>query len=148
VQGEITIRVVSPPDGAYVSGAITLRAEITPSSAIPRVREVTFWVDGQVVCRRESAPFACEWDAGRTVNAHTIRAVATLDSGRTTHTVRTRKLEFSEVVDVEAVQVITVVTDEAGRFVGDCRARRSACSKTFGRRRSRTSRPRTSRSSW
>ena len=115
----VEIHIVSPIDEAYVSGIVTLRAEITPLAAAARVEEVTFSVDGRVVCRLTAPPLVCDWDAGHRVDAHVIRVVASLPEGRVTDSVRTRALDLAEVVDVDAVQVITVVTDAQGRFVRD-----------------------------
>jgi len=117
--GGVEIHLVSPVDEAYVSGVVALRAEILPLAAAARVEEVTFAVDGRIVCRLTAPPFACEWDAGHRVEAHVIRVVATLPEGRVTDSVRTRSLDLTEIVDVDAVQVITVVTDDQGRFVRD-----------------------------
>jgi VWFA-related protein len=115
---EVSIHIVSPADGAYVSGIVTLRAEITPPEAETQVGETSFAVDGRVACRVAAPPLACEWDAGRRIEAHVIRVVARLTGGRvTTHSIRTRALDLAEVVDVDAVQVIAVVLDQQGRFV-------------------------------
>ena len=114
---DVSIRIVSPADEAYVSGVVILRAEVTPPDALGRIEEVTFSVDGRVVCRLVAAPLTCEWDAGHRVDAHVIRVVARLPGGRVTDSVRTRTLDLAEVVDVDAVQVVTVVTDARGRFV-------------------------------
>jgi len=66
----------------------------------------------------EQAPFLCEWEAGRDVTPHVIRAVATLDDGtRLSTRVRTEGLGYADRVDVDAVQISVVVTDAEGRFV-------------------------------
>jgi Ca-activated chloride channel family protein len=113
----VAIRITSPQDGAYVSGPITLRAEVSPPDATGEVTEVAFSVDGQVVCRLHAPPFECEWDAGTRVEAHIVRVVARTGSGRLVHAVRTKKLDLAETVDVDAIQVIAVVTDAQGQFV-------------------------------
>jgi len=115
----VEIHITSPPDDGYVSGPTPLRAEITPLAATARLEEVTFSVDGRIVCRLTALPLACEWDAGERVDAHVIRVVATFPEGRVTDSVRTKSLDLAEIVDVDAVQVITVVTDGQGRFVRD-----------------------------
>lgn len=115
----VEIRITSPADGGYVSGVTTLGAEITPLAATARLQDVTFSVDGRIVCRLTALPLVCEWDAGERVDAHVIRVVATFPEGRVTDSVQTKSLDLAEVVDVDAVQVITVVTDEQGRFVRD-----------------------------
>jgi len=115
----VEIHITSPADEGYVSGVTALRAEITPLAATARLEEVTFSVDGRIVCRLTSLPLVCEWDAGERVDAHVIRVVATFPEGRVTDSVQTKSLDLAEVVDVDAVQVITVVTDGQGRFVRD-----------------------------
>jgi Ca-activated chloride channel family protein len=109
------VEVLSPQDGAYVSGDTRLRARIEPSSP---VLGITFFVDGRPVCARAAEPFECEWDAGREIAAHQVRLVVDLaDGGRIARTVRTRGLDYAETVDVDAVQVTVTVTDTQGKYV-------------------------------
>ena len=109
------LTVVSPVDGAYASGVQTLRATVDPPSA---VSAVIFFVDGRQMCVVPAAPFECEWDAGRAVNAHQVRVVATLTGGgRVVQTVRTKGLGFADNVDVDAVQVTVTVSDGRGHYV-------------------------------
>ncbi len=113
------LRIVSPPDGAYVSGPITLLAAAEPLSIVARIARVSFWADGRQVCTVERPPYECAWDAGDVVVEHLIRAVATLtDGSRLVASARTKKLDHGEIVDVDAVQVTAVITDSRGRFVG------------------------------
>lgn len=120
----VDLRVVSPADGAYVSGLVTLRAVVDPPPSAPRVVRVTFFADGRQVCTRDAPPFDCPWDAGARVRAHVIRAVAALDDGRRlSATARTRGLDFAETVDVDVIQVTATVTDRHGRFVRGLTAR-------------------------
>ena len=116
-QTEPAVHIVSPAEGAYLSGVVQLRAEITPAGSAEQVEELVFWVDGRVVCRLQAPPFECEWDAGRRVDARQIRVVVRTPGGRLVHAVRTSKLDLAETVDVDAVQVITVVKDATGGFV-------------------------------
>jgi len=112
------IRVLSPADGAYVSGVVRLKAVVQPMALIGRVRNVTFQVDGNLVCMIERPPYECDWDAGPVVEEHQIRAVANLsEGGRLVATVRTKRLDHAESVDVTAVQVTVTVTNSKGRFV-------------------------------
>ncbi len=113
------VRIVSPADGSYVSGRLRLKATVEPLAAIRSVTSLAFFADGQLVCRLARPPFECDWDAGDLVVEHQVRAVVALaGGGRLTATVRTRKLEHAESVDVEVVQVTATVTDSRGRFVG------------------------------
>ena len=113
--GEPRVEIVSPADGSYVSGPIVLRAAVTPPDR--PVARVQFFVDGVLTCTVEGVPFECEWDAGRTVDQHQVRAVATLaDGSRAVRTIRTKAVKYDESVDVDAVLITAVVTD-GQRFV-------------------------------
>ncbi|MCL4848381.1 MAG: VWA domain-containing protein [Acidobacteria bacterium] len=113
------LAIVSPREDSYVSGEVTLEASLDPALA---VTSVVFFADGREVCRLARPPWSCRWHAGDRVVAHHIRVVATLDTGsRLVRTVSTRGLDHAEVVDVDAVQLVAVVTDRRGRFVGGLR---------------------------
>jgi VWFA-related protein len=112
-QAKLTI--VSPADGAFASGVQMLRATLDPPTA---ASAVIFFVDGRQVCVVAAAPFECEWDAGRAVNEHQVRVVATLTGGgRVVQSVRTKAIGFADNVDVDAVQVTVTVGDGKGRYV-------------------------------
>src|SRR5215470_16034646 len=109
------LEIVSPTSDAYISGATTFRATVTPTGAASRV---LFSVDGRQVCETSTAPYECSWEAGGTITAHQVRAVAELvGGGRVIRTVRTRELGYAEKVDVDVVQVIATVVDGRGHFV-------------------------------
>ncbi len=112
---ELRLEVLSPTEDAFVSGSTWLRAAVNP----PRgVASVVFFVDGRLVCTVTAPPFECEWDAGKKVIEHQVRVVANLvGGGRVVRTVRTKSLGFTEVVDVEVVQVTVTVADGHGHFV-------------------------------
>src|SRR5689334_22934568 len=71
------LAIASPDDDAYLSGPVVLRAEVRPDDA---ASAVSFFVDGRQVCVVTKRPYECEYDAGPTVSAHTIRIVATLEA--------------------------------------------------------------------
>ncbi len=136
-------QILSPEPDSYATGVVLLRASTALSES---VANVTFFVDGRRVCIIPQQPWECEWDAGREVSAHQVRAVFNLqDGGRVARTVRTKGLGFVENVDVDVVHVTVTVTDDGGQFIPHIP--RSASSRMADRRRSRTSRPKTSRSS-
>ena len=115
-----TLRVVQPTTGSYLLGSSDLVAEVLPPDV--KVADVTFFVDGQPVCRLESRPFKCTWDAGNRPGARDVRVVATLgDGSRLRQTVRTKGLDLAEAVAVEAILVSVHVSDEHGRFVDGLR---------------------------
>jgi Ca-activated chloride channel family protein len=109
------LTIVSPPDGAYISGQVLLQARM---AAGPAPRQVTFFADGRSVCTLVAPPFDCPWDAGAALKEHVIRVTATLANGqRLVATARTKSAGYTETVDVDVVQVTTTVTDASGLFV-------------------------------
>jgi VWFA-related protein len=112
---EPQLKILSPGEDAYVSGATLLRAQVVPPEA---VAGVTFFVDGRQACALTRVPYECDWDAGATIAEHQVRAVATLRSGgRIVQTVRTKSVGYAERVDVDVVQVTVTVSDGRGKFV-------------------------------
>jgi VWFA-related protein len=106
------VRIEAPAADALLSGPTLLRVGVEP---LARAAGVTFFVDGRQVCDVAVPPLQCEWDAGREVAAHQIRAVVSLvEGGRIVRTVRTRGLQFAERVDVDAVQVTVTITEGPG----------------------------------
>jgi len=115
-QAPVTLSFVSPVDGDYASGPLTLKVEISPRDT--PVKSVSLFADGRLLCTVETPPFECPWDAGREVVAHALRAVAVLGDGqRVARSIRTKGVAYTEVVDVDVVHVTATVTDGDGRFV-------------------------------
>lgn len=113
--GAPQLKILSPGEDAYVTGATLLRASMTPAES---VTGVTFFADGRQVCALTHPPFECEWDAGAAITAHQVRAVATLRGGnRIVQTVRTKSVGYVERVDVDVVQVTATVSDGHGKFI-------------------------------
>jgi VWFA-related protein len=109
------LKILSPLESDYITGSTLLRAEVTPSG---EVTGLTFFVDGRQVCTLTKPPFNCDWDAGATITAHQVRAVATVTGGtRIVQTVRTKSVGYVERVDVDVVQVTVTVADGRGKFV-------------------------------
>jgi VWFA-related protein len=109
------LRILSPEGGAYMTGITRLEAQIDPPAA---AATVTFFVDGRQVCTLIHAPFQCEWDAGRAIAEHQVRAVGTLiGGGRIVQTVRSKGVSYTERVDVDVVQVTVTVSDGHGKFI-------------------------------
>jgi Ca-activated chloride channel homolog len=108
------LTIVSPGEGAYISGSTLLKATVDPAD---QVATVVFFADGKQVCSVARAPFQCGWDAGPTVIEHPIRVVVRLsDGGQVVKTARTSGAGVTESVDVDVVQVSAAVTD-GGKFV-------------------------------
>lgn len=115
---EVTLTIVAPVDNTMVSGSSGVRALILPPRLETLVNAVSFYTDGQLLCRVDTAPYECAWDAGVRIREHTVRAVADLrDDRRLVHNVRTRGVEFADSVDVNVVQVTAAVSDASGKFV-------------------------------
>jgi Ca-activated chloride channel family protein len=109
------LKILSPLENDYITGATLLRAEVTPPGD---VTGLTFFVDGRQVCALTRPPFDCDWDAGATITTHQVRAVATVTGGaRIVQTVRTKSVGYVERVDVDVVQVTVTVADGHGKFV-------------------------------
>ena len=109
------LEILSPGEDAYVTGATLLRASIAPAES---VTGVTFFADGRQVCALTHPPFECDWDAGATIAAHQVRAVAMIKGGnRIVQTVRTKSVGYVERVDVDVVQVTVTVSDGHGKFI-------------------------------
>jgi VWFA-related protein len=115
-QPAATLRLLSPEPGTYVAGVTVLRAEVQPPST--EVRQVAFFVDGELVCAVQRPPYECRWDAGTALRRRQVRAVATLADGqRLAQSLHTRGESYVDAVVVDAVQVTAVVTDARGQFV-------------------------------
>jgi len=112
---QVKLDILSPTDEAFVSGSTWLRSSVEPRGA---AASVVFFVDGRQMCTVSAPPYECEWEAGRKVVEHQVRVVANLvGGGRVVRTVRTKALGFTEMVDVDVVQVTVTVADGHGRFV-------------------------------
>jgi VWFA-related protein len=110
------IRLVQPTAADYLLGPSELLADIVPANAA--VTDVAFFVDGQQVCTVRERPYRCSWDAGNRTVARTVRVVATLaDGSRLVKAVRTKSIDLSQSVSVEAVLVSVHVIDDHGHFV-------------------------------
>lgn len=113
--GAPQLKILSPTDDVYLTGSTLLSAGVTPTDA---VTGLTFFVDGRQVCALTKPPFECEWNAGATIAAHQVRAVATIQGGtRIVQTVRTKSVGYVERVDVDVVQVTVTVSDASGKFI-------------------------------
>jgi Ca-activated chloride channel family protein len=107
--------ITSPQAGDYLSGSTRLVADISPST---EVASASFFMDGTEVCVFKSAPYACNWDAGRGIRDHQVRLMVTLKDGRRLPAViiRTPGLPFADTSEVDGVQVTVTVTSD-GKFV-------------------------------
>ena len=118
-QQPLQVEIVFPPDGAYVSDRLTIEARVVPAERRSEVTELTFFADGQLICRTTNVQRPqCAWDAGPVVKPHQIRVVAsTAGPERLVATRRTRAIELSEGVSVQVVQINALVSDRSGKFI-------------------------------
>lgn len=116
--GGPSVAIVSPEAESYLSGTVQLAARIEPRSFASDVTQVLFYVDGRLVCAlMDPMQAECSWDAGPSITDHVVRVVAELKGGgRLVSSTRTKKLEHTEAVNVEVVQ-LTAVVSEHHRFV-------------------------------
>ena len=114
----VTVRITSPVDNEYLSGLVKMVAVVEPAPMARQIKEVVFFADGRRICALTRLPFECDWDAGITIEEHTVRVtVEMIKGGRTAASVHTKGLTLAESVDVDVLQFTAVVTDGDGRFV-------------------------------
>ena len=110
-----SLRILSPTEGAYESGEVSIRASVEPPGQ--PVDRVAFFTDGRLACTVEQPPFECGWNAGADVRSHLFRVVAYLPGGqRLVQSVRTTGVDYAEPSGVEMVHVTVTVLDN-GKFV-------------------------------
>ncbi|MET1082427.1 MAG: VWA domain-containing protein [Burkholderiales bacterium] len=114
----LTVRITSPVDNEWLSGLVKMVAVVEPAASARQIKEVVFFADGRKICTLTRLPFECDWDAGITIEEHTVRVtVEMIKGGRTAASVHTKGLTLAESVDVDVLQFTAVVTDGDGRFV-------------------------------
>ena len=114
----VTVRITSPVDNEYLSGLVKMVAVVEPAPMARQIKEVVFFADGRRICALTRLPFECDWDAGVSIEEHTVRVtVEMIKGGRTAASVHTKGLTLAESVDVDVLQFTAVVTDGDGRFV-------------------------------
>jgi len=111
----------NPVDSGYISGPTAVSVRVTPAGEA--VKSVSLFADGKLLCTLEQPPYKCPWDAGPRVVEHLVRATAVLADGRQIRaSIRTKGVEYTEVVDVDVVQITATVTGSGGRFVRNLKA--------------------------
>lgn len=114
--GGLSLSFTAPTAADIVSGSVDVAVRPMPEDAA--WASVTIYADGREICVVTTPPWRCEWDAGTSLGAHHLRAVAkTTDGRRAIGNVRTRTMALDEAVLVDAVQVPVLVTDARGTFV-------------------------------
>ena len=114
----LTVRITSPVDNEFLSGLVKMVAVVEPAAIARQIKEVVFFADGRKICTLTRLPFECDWDAGISIEEHTVRVtVELIKGGRIAASVHTKGLTLAESVDVDVLQFTAVVTDGDGRFV-------------------------------
>lgn len=109
------VTILSPQEGALLEGLTRVSVLPEPASAFA---SVIIFVDGRQICERSAPPYECEFDAGREIVSHQVRAVGSLKAGGrgVNHTIDTGDLQHSETSRVFAVEV-SVLAMQGGRFI-------------------------------
>jgi Ca-activated chloride channel homolog len=109
-----TFRIVEPTADTILTGPVTFRIGMTGGT----LQSLVIQVEGAEVCRLESPPFQCTWNAGSSTAPRVVRAIGMTTTGqRLIATVRTKGVQVSDRSDVDSVLVLAHVTDSNGRFV-------------------------------
>jgi hypothetical protein len=78
-----TVSILSPSNGATVSGSVTLSARASDDVAVALL---TLLVDGQTACAGNGATVSCGWNTRKLSGSHTISARAEDGAGHATTT--------------------------------------------------------------
>jgi Ca-activated chloride channel family protein len=118
----LSVRILSPAEGSFISGPTALEAEVSSVPADP-VARVEFYVDDVRVASVPRPPYRTSWDAGAEFNPHRVRAVAITASGRRAAAeVFTRRLVPDERTRVEVVTLYASVREKGRGYITDLRA--------------------------
>jgi VWFA-related protein len=110
-----SLRISTPANDEYVAGQVQLRAQASPAS---QLQNIVFFVDGRQICSVTREPYVCMWDAGPSVEAHQVRAVASFANGhRLVENVRTKALSYADSAHVDLVEVTATVSDGHGNYI-------------------------------
>jgi VWFA-related protein len=128
----IEVSLTSPPAGVAVFGSVEVRAEVRSETP---VRWVEFFLDGRLLGRDDSAPYALELDVGQDNVDRRFRAVAEDIGGhRAEHEITAPAIPIDEVFDVALLQLYVSVTTGAGSPVPGLDAADFEVSSGGGRR--------------
>lgn len=115
----LAVDFASPEADQVLEGATVIEAAVTTQGEIG-VLKVDFYVDGERVGWADDPPYRIEWDAGNSLRARTIRAVAYGTDGRRYEAeIRTRELRIDYRERVSLVNVFATVRDFGGEYVAN-----------------------------
>jgi hypothetical protein len=76
----VSVTITNPGDGDTVTGIVTITATVSSQAADSTPQSVTrveFYIDGELMDEVTAAPFAYEWDTGKSANgSHTVTVKA------------------------------------------------------------------------
>jgi Ca-activated chloride channel family protein len=111
------VRLLSPAEGAYLSGPVRLEAEVSFPADDPAAR-VEFFVDDVRVGSAVRPPYRVDWDAGPEFLPRRVRALAFSAAGqRASAEVSTRRLVPDQQDRVEVVMVYATVREKGRGYV-------------------------------
>lgn len=107
-----SVRILSPEDGATVSGAVTISASASDDRGVGGVR---FYVDGALLSEDGSAPFEAVWDSTTSGGGvHTIAAEAVDTGGQTS---RAQVSVTAVLADADAPPTVRITQPNDGASV-------------------------------
>ena len=113
------LRFASPTAEDILEGQITIEVAVEPIGDIG-VLKVDFYVDGKRVGWADDPPYRVVWDAGSSLRARQVRAVAYGSDGKTYEVkVTTKEIRVDYRARVELVNVFATVRDFAGDYAGN-----------------------------
>jgi Ca-activated chloride channel family protein len=117
-QEKLKVTITSPEANTYVSGIVTIKADVSPPPGV-EIERVEFYVDKILLFTDKEAPYEYEWDAGKEFNRRVIEVVAYDNKGgRASDAILTKDLEgyvFEAKVDLVTMDV--TVTDKYGKYM-------------------------------
>lgn len=118
----LDVQLNTPSADDVLEGITPIEATVEARGDVG-VMKVDFYVDGARVGWRDDPPFRIEWDAGTSLRARQIRAVAYGTDGNTYEAiVRTREIRIDYRERVSVVNVYATVRDFGGDYAGNLKA--------------------------
>ena len=115
----LELRFASPTAEDILEGPATLEVTVEPIGEIG-VLKVDFYIDGKRVGWRDDPPYRTVWDAGSSLKARHVRAVAYGSDGKTYEAkVTTKEIRVDYRASVELVNVFATVRDFAGDYAAN-----------------------------
>jgi Ca-activated chloride channel family protein len=121
VAPRLEVRFASPAADDVLDGEATVEVAVIPHGDIS-VLKVDFYADEVRIGWRDDPPYRMVWDAGSSLRARHLRAVAYGSDGNTYEAkVTTKELKADFRTSVEVVNVFATVRDFGGDYVGNLR---------------------------